>query len=413
MTEPDAPNKVGLDIRTAVRSKSKILKAFAKIEESALLHMRAYMSKLGLYEWAPDYEQSPYSQYNVAMRICAIDLFRYLTSSTFYDFLRIDSRYLNDVAFITRLYDHFVHHYMYQKWEQEVRSPGASLTTVERNTASANRKRSDPSRQTKSFGKTMIDTLRATGKTREATVRSNRKVSEISQRQPSQLNVPAQAMPIQYYSPAWWNRQPEVLRRALKPSLVVVFAPSSVTDFFSHKSETACKTVTQLTSEYGHDVFKSYDLEYLDARKGKEREAALDEMDEDGESTGSREDDRDEEPEGAESDSASMAEFIDTDEGSGESDGSFADDDGENGYLSDDSESASEEEGEEGESLADEMIALAEENNLADQDDVMEGPSDDTGDQSNDSEEDMAQATATAAGNSNVGGRNEEHNTYG
>ncbi|KAJ6619085.1 hypothetical protein B0H10DRAFT_2027635 [Mycena sp. CBHHK59/15] len=61
-------NKVGLDVKEVIRSRSKIIAAFYKLEESAILHVRTYLAKLGIISWAPDFAQSPYSMYNTKPR---------------------------------------------------------------------------------------------------------------------------------------------------------------------------------------------------------------------------------------------------------------------------------------------------------------------------------------------------------
>ncbi|KAK7041368.1 hypothetical protein R3P38DRAFT_3180083 [Favolaschia claudopus] len=49
-----------------------------KLGEGVLLFIKGYLAKLGINEWAVDFTQSPYSIYNTAMRICAVDTFRFL-----------------------------------------------------------------------------------------------------------------------------------------------------------------------------------------------------------------------------------------------------------------------------------------------------------------------------------------------
>lgn len=133
--------KVGLDFAAVIRSKNRIMSAFLKLEESAILHVRSYLAKLGLASWAPDFTQSPYSLYNMAMRMCAIDTFRFLVGATHYDFLQPDTRLVMDVALLTRLYDHYVHHYQFELWKAEIRTPGGTLTASERNKVTQARRR--------------------------------------------------------------------------------------------------------------------------------------------------------------------------------------------------------------------------------------------------------------------------------
>ncbi|KAJ7088182.1 hypothetical protein C8R44DRAFT_581303, partial [Mycena epipterygia] len=122
-------------------SKNRIVRAFFQLEESALLHVKAYLAKLGITVWAVDFRQSPWSMYNTAMRMCAIDTFRYLLTGTYYDFLHPDTRYIKDSGLMVRLYDHFVHRYLYDKWKLEIRAEGSNRLNAERNKASQARGR--------------------------------------------------------------------------------------------------------------------------------------------------------------------------------------------------------------------------------------------------------------------------------
>ncbi|KAJ7089082.1 hypothetical protein C8R44DRAFT_648955, partial [Mycena epipterygia] len=117
----------------SIRSKNRIVRAFFQLEESAILHVKAYLAKLGIVTWAIDFSQSPYSMYNAAMHMCAIDTFRFLIAGTYYDFLHPDTSFIKDSALLVRLYDHFVHRYMFDKWKVEIRMPGSNEINAERN----------------------------------------------------------------------------------------------------------------------------------------------------------------------------------------------------------------------------------------------------------------------------------------
>lgn len=74
--------------------------------------------------------------YNMAMRMAAIDTFRFCVAGTYYDFLHPDTRYIKDSALLVRLYDHFEHRYMFDKWMVEIRTPGGNEINTERNKVS-------------------------------------------------------------------------------------------------------------------------------------------------------------------------------------------------------------------------------------------------------------------------------------
>lgn len=133
--------QLGLSVQDAVKSNSKILRGFCQVEESAILHMKTYFAKLGLAMWAVDYTQTPYSLYNQAMRMAAIDTFRFMMGACAYDFLRPDTSYVNDSTLLVRVYDHHIHRYMFDKWKMEIRTPGGNRVAAERNKYSQARTR--------------------------------------------------------------------------------------------------------------------------------------------------------------------------------------------------------------------------------------------------------------------------------
>jgi hypothetical protein len=128
-------------VRVAISSRNKTLQAFAQVEDSAILFVRSYFAKLGLSTWAVDYTQTPYSPYNTVMRMAAIETFRFMITASAYDFLHPDTSCVNDVALLTRLYDHFVHRYMFDKWKVEIRRPGGNQLAGVRNKLSQARTR--------------------------------------------------------------------------------------------------------------------------------------------------------------------------------------------------------------------------------------------------------------------------------
>ncbi|KAJ6592815.1 hypothetical protein B0H19DRAFT_919771, partial [Mycena capillaripes] len=117
-------------------TKNRIVPAFFQLEEGAILHVKAYLAKLGIFTWAVNFTQSPYSMYDSAMCMFAIDTFRFLIAGTYYNFLHPDTRYVKDSALLLRLYDHFVHRYMFNKWKMEIQMLGGNEINAERNKCS-------------------------------------------------------------------------------------------------------------------------------------------------------------------------------------------------------------------------------------------------------------------------------------
>ncbi|KAJ6615716.1 hypothetical protein B0H10DRAFT_2435314 [Mycena sp. CBHHK59/15] len=352
--------KIGVSIQEAILTKNKILSAFFKLEESALLHVSSYLAKLGIAVWAPDFSQTVYSLYNMAMRMCAIDTFRFLVAGRHYDFLRPNGSFVNDSNLLTRIYDHFVHHYMFNKWKVEIRTPGGNENAAERNRGIQGRIRLHESRVTylegagapgrvrlmfavkatsddestprgprvlareersadadqliRTVDKLIVQDLIEAGKKGPAKNRLRRVAPSVIERNPSLFPEIPKEMPIQYYDATWFNNRSPHDRAKLGAKLIVALVPNSAA-FFSGRGDDAL-SVEALTEKYGPEVFKNYALDYptdyptaVKATSGTKSGRAGDPAsDDDGESVGSR-DSTDE------SDGASAGSFIENDEG--------------------------------------------------------------------------------------------------
>lgn len=111
----------------------------SRVREPALLYILGQLAKYGLHSWRPNFNEDAYSLYNSAHRFFAIDTYRQLAASMCYDFMGIDKSCLNDTLLLTRVYDHFVHHYMYNKWRKEQKYPGTAVEEADRNAILARR----------------------------------------------------------------------------------------------------------------------------------------------------------------------------------------------------------------------------------------------------------------------------------
>ncbi|KAJ7259325.1 hypothetical protein C8J57DRAFT_1233690 [Mycena rebaudengoi] len=339
LIDPDCV-QIGLQIEHVIRSRNKIIAAFFKLEESALMHVRTYLAKLGIYTWAPDYSQTPYSMYNMAMRMCAIDTFRYLVTGTYYDFLRPNTSFIKDAPHLTRMYDHFIDHYMFNKWKMELHTSrlnyleGAAAparvklmvslksTSDDESTPTGVRALARPERScdadqlVRTLDTHIVQELHDAGKKRQALARQRRLVQPVGQRNPSCFLEIPKVMPIQYYDADWFNNRPPQARKSLNAKLIVAFVPGS-TDFFSRRSDNALG-VEALTEKYGAQVFEAYDLDFGNAKPDTEASgadpASAAGSDDEGESVG-RSSDSNADQSGVDSDAGSIESFISNDDG--------------------------------------------------------------------------------------------------
>ncbi|KAK7031903.1 hypothetical protein R3P38DRAFT_2774373 [Favolaschia claudopus] len=312
--------KLGLDVRAAIRSKSKILHAFARVEEKDLLHLKAYISNLGINTWAVDFTQSSYSVYNNAMRECAIDTFRFLASSSAYDFLGINTDYIQNIPLLTQMYDHFLFKYRQQRLGEfktplRLRSMFAlKATSDDEDTQSGPRARARPERSeaadrvVQGLEKLIIQDLVDDGKKNAARDRRQRRAVPLGKRKVSEFEEIPKGMPLQYYSTDYYNSLSAQAQAKLDAKIIVSFAPDT-TDFFSPGGDNALSTA-QLTTKYGKAVFGKYEFkEEDDAPESFEADIT----DVDGEGEGDIIGSQDSEDEEMEADAASVGSFIDDD----------------------------------------------------------------------------------------------------
>src|SRR6266545_7199970 len=77
--------------------------------------MQSRLATFGLTSWCPDLRQTPYSLYNSACHIIALDTFKQALVSHTYATLQPNLIYATDMNLLIKLYDHFVHYYMFTR----------------------------------------------------------------------------------------------------------------------------------------------------------------------------------------------------------------------------------------------------------------------------------------------------------
>ena len=95
------------------------------VEEHSLQYMQSCLAKFGLSRWSPDLRQSPYSLYNAACRIVALDTFKQTLVAQTYAHLKPNIKYVNDMNLLKKLYDHIVHFYLDARYRKNARKPGS------------------------------------------------------------------------------------------------------------------------------------------------------------------------------------------------------------------------------------------------------------------------------------------------
>src|SRR6266540_1348428 len=87
--------------------------------------MQSRLATFGLTSWCPDLRQTPYSLYNSACCIIALDTFKQALVSHTYASLQPNLIYATDMNLLIKLYDHFVHYYMFTRFKREGKMAGS------------------------------------------------------------------------------------------------------------------------------------------------------------------------------------------------------------------------------------------------------------------------------------------------
>ena len=130
--------KVGLSVSLA---SGRIAAQAQMIEEHILEYMQACIARFGLTRWAPDLRQTPYSLYNAACRIIALDTFKQAVVAHTYDHIGPNVAYVKDVPLLIKLYDHFVHYYLFNRYKKDSCNAGSVRVADEANPIYKNRAR--------------------------------------------------------------------------------------------------------------------------------------------------------------------------------------------------------------------------------------------------------------------------------
>ena len=120
-----SPSLVQIAVSIPSNSHSKLAASIKQMEEHILEYMQTCLLKFGLWRWCPDFCQSPYSLYNAACQIVALDTFKQALISHSYAHFNPNIAYTKNLAFLVWLYDHVVHHYIYSRYKQDIKKPGS------------------------------------------------------------------------------------------------------------------------------------------------------------------------------------------------------------------------------------------------------------------------------------------------
>lgn len=102
----------------------KIANSLGHIDQLYILYCQGILAKTGSRAWCPDLNDASESLYNSACRITALKTFRELCSSGAYNYMNIKGKYVNALPLFIRVYNHYVHYFMTDKFKREFKCAG-------------------------------------------------------------------------------------------------------------------------------------------------------------------------------------------------------------------------------------------------------------------------------------------------
>ena len=120
-----SPSLVRVRTLVSITDRGRIASQLRQIEEHLIDYIRSLLARFGFVSWCPDLRQTPYALYNAACRIIALDTFKQALVSHAYAHLAPNLSYVKDMVLLVKMYDHFVHHYLYTRYQKECRVPGS------------------------------------------------------------------------------------------------------------------------------------------------------------------------------------------------------------------------------------------------------------------------------------------------
>ncbi|KAH6895061.1 hypothetical protein BKA70DRAFT_1028442, partial [Coprinopsis sp. MPI-PUGE-AT-0042] len=104
-----------------------------QIEEHIVKYIRTMLAWFGLPSWAPNYAEIPYSLYNTAVHLIAVETFKQVLVLQAYDFLRANPKFAKNMELLFKIYDYIVHSHFHQIYLKEKREPGSVLEAARLN----------------------------------------------------------------------------------------------------------------------------------------------------------------------------------------------------------------------------------------------------------------------------------------
>lgn len=128
-------------LREASMGRIRVSRGMITLDTQAILTLHGALSKAGLSSWGPNLTQSHDALYNAANQYIAIQTFREVAVGPCYKYLQVNIDFVNDIGFLTSVYNHYAHYLSAAKFKREVKTPGRLAAAEDAKTISQRRRR--------------------------------------------------------------------------------------------------------------------------------------------------------------------------------------------------------------------------------------------------------------------------------
>ncbi|MBW0471069.1 hypothetical protein O181_010784 [Austropuccinia psidii MF-1] len=126
-TQPLVPLDQIITLQGTKPGKKKIGNAIVHMSDFAPKYIISLLARLGIRRWAPDLNNASDTLYNEACRISAIQIFRQIAISGEYKYMNVNFSLLENIQLLTKVYNHYIHWYMTQRYKKEAKESGKHL----------------------------------------------------------------------------------------------------------------------------------------------------------------------------------------------------------------------------------------------------------------------------------------------
>ncbi|MBW0570182.1 hypothetical protein O181_109897 [Austropuccinia psidii MF-1] len=129
---PLVPLSEILTLRNMAPGMKKLESSIIHMSNFAIKYIISVLANLGFCRWAPDLNGMSDTLYNEACRISVIKHFCQISIGGEYEFINVNISYLEDIQLLAKVYNHYVHCHMAQRYKKEAIQSGKHAQDEER-----------------------------------------------------------------------------------------------------------------------------------------------------------------------------------------------------------------------------------------------------------------------------------------